>query len=455
MLALPLEFQKRMKNLLGQEYEAFEACYEKPGFRAVRVNPLKCSADLLRERLEFPLTPAPFSTDSYYIPEQTDGLGRHPFHHAGAFYVQEPSAASAVTVLAPAPGDRVLDLCAAPGGKSTQIAGALQGKGLLWSNEIVRNRAQVLLSNMERMGVRNAVVSSCRPDLLCGRLAGYFDKVLVDAPCSGEGMFRREPQAVAEWSLAHTEACAERQLAILNSAAQAVREGGVLVYSTCTFAPVENEGVVSAFLREHPGFVLEETGLSGGREGLPSCGDGSPSLLKTRRIYPMDGGEGHFVAKMRCLQENPCAPATCDFAAQKKPEHRMAEELYEELFVATPYGSIVQVEDKFLLLPHELPELSGLGVLRAGVLLGQKKKNRLEPEHALFMAAKPQECRQKVELYLEDTRLYAYLHGEEIEVPEEIRGFAAVMVEGMTVGFGKASGGVLKNRYPKGLRNLK
>ena len=194
--------------------------------------------------------------------------GRQPLHHAGAFYVQEPSAASAVTVLAPVPGDRVLDLCAAPGGKSTQIAGALQGQGLLWSNEVVRNRAQVLLSNMERMGVRNAVVSSCRPDLLCERLAGYFDKVLVDAPCSGEGMFRREPQAVKEWSLAHTEACAARQLAILNSAAQAVREGGVLVYSTCTFAPVENEGVVSAFLQKHPGFVLEETGLSGGRQGL-------------------------------------------------------------------------------------------------------------------------------------------------------------------------------------------
>lgn len=455
MIIFPLEFQKRMKNLLGQEYEVFQACYDKPGFRAVRVNPLKCSVDKLREHLLVPLSPAPFSADSYYIPEQTDGLGRHPFHHAGAFYVQEPSAASAVTVLAPAPGDRVLDLCAAPGGKSTQIAGALQGQGLLWSNEIVRNRAQVLLSNIERMGVRNAVVSNCRPDLLCGRLAGYFDKVLVDAPCSGEGMFRREPQAVAEWSAAHTEACAARQLAILTSAAQAVRVGGVLVYSTCTFAPVENEGVVAAFLRENPGFVLEETGLSGGREGVPSCGDGSLSLQMTRRIYPMDGGEGHFVARMRRLQENPCVPAPYAVAVRKKQEERMAQELYEGLFSGIPYGSITQMEDKFLLLPQELPELSGLGVLRAGVLLAQKKKNRLEPEHALFMAANSQECRQKVELPLEDSRLYAYLRGEEIEISEEIRGFVAVMVESMTLGFGKASGGVLKNRYPKGLRNLK
>lgn len=455
MTALPLEFQKRMKNLLGQEYEAFEACYDKPGFRAIRVNPLKCSADALRGFLPFSLTPAPFATGSYYIPQQAAGLGRQPLHHAGAFYVQEPSAASAVTVLAPVPGDRVLDLCAAPGGKSTQIAGALQGQGLLWSNEVVRNRAQVLLSNMERMGVRNAVVSSCRPDLLCERLAGYFDKVLVDAPCSGEGMFRREPQAVKEWSLAHTEACAARQLAILNSAAQAVREGGVLVYSTCTFAPVENEGVVSAFLQKHPGFVLEETGLSGGRQGIPSCGDGTPSLKKTRRIYPMDGGEGHFVAKMRRLQENSNAPASYEFTAQKKPEERLAEALYKELFSVMPYGSIVQVEDKFLLLPRELPDLAGLGVLRAGILLAQKKKNRLEPEHALFMASKAQESRQKVDLPLEDPRVYSYLHGEEIGISERLKGFTTVFVEGVALGFGKASGGVLKNRYPKGLRNLK
>ena len=221
--------------MLGGEYEAFRAEYEKPHRRGVRLNTLKCDAETLARTLPFPLAPTPFSPLSYYAPEAVR-MASLPLYHAGAFYSQEPSASSAVTLLDPQPGEKVLDLCAAPGGKSTQIAALTGDCGLLWSNEVVRSRASALASNLERMGVKNAVVSSVYPEVLAQKLEGYFDRVLVDAPCSGEGMFRRDPQAIAEWSPAHVEACAARQLAILGSAARCVREGGVLVYSTCTFS---------------------------------------------------------------------------------------------------------------------------------------------------------------------------------------------------------------------------
>ena len=224
-----------MKSMLGDEYDDYLEYYNSSdNFRGLRVNTLKCSADKLKSLLDFELEPTPFCEDGFYIPPFVSSVGNNPLHHAGAFYVQEPSATSAVTMLDVKKGDKVLDLCAAPGGKSTQIAAKLRGEGLLWSNEIVRNRAIILLSNIERMGVRNSVVSNCRPDILCERLSGYFDKVLVDAPCSGEGMFRKN-SAAQEWSIEHVRSCAERQLKILNSARYTLKGGGVLVYSTCTF----------------------------------------------------------------------------------------------------------------------------------------------------------------------------------------------------------------------------
>lgn len=439
MTTLPQAFCDRMKETLGREYEAFLACYEKPHLRGIRLNPQKCGEDLLRLALPFPVTAAPFSPLSYYVPKEAEHLGVLPLHHAGAFYVQEPSAASAVTVLAPQPGERVLDLCAAPGGKSTQIAALLAGKGLLWSNEVVRNRANVLLSNMERMGVRNAVVSCCRPEVLCSALAGFFDKVLVDAPCSGEGMFRRDERAIQEWSPEHVKTCAVRQLAILESASQALREGGILVYSTCTFSPEENEGVISAFLEEHCDFALVDCGVSFGRPG---------TIPQTRRILPLDGGEGHFVAKLQRISENGDAPAPYSYQKPSKEARDCCELIYRE----APKGAMEQIGDNLLLLPNGLPQMKGLGVLRAGVLLGTFQK-RIEPAHAAFMAAKPQELRVVLELSHSDPRIAAFLHGEELEAPDSYKGYTGVAVDGIVTGFGKCSGGRLKNRYPKGLRN--
>lgn len=442
MILLPEEFKSRMKEMLREEYDAFLAAYEKPHFRGIRLNPLKCGEAVLRAALPFAVEPAPFSPLSFYLPEDAAKIGFLPMHHAGAFYSQEPSAASAVTVLAPQPGDTVLDLCAAPGGKSTQIAALLGGKGLLWSNEVVRSRASVLLSNMERCGVANAVVSSCHPEVLCGALAGFFDKILVDAPCSGEGMFRRDGQAVQEWSPFHVRACAVRQLAILESAAQALRENGILVYSTCTFSPEENEGVIQEFLARHADFTLEDCGVSFGRPA---------ALPQARRIYPMDGGEGHFVARLRRNSENPAYPAP--YAAPKPAKMDLAQALCSLLYREPVSRQMQQIGNSLLLLPEHLPELKNLGVIRAGVLLGEIKSSRAEPAHAAFMAAKPEELNSVVSFPHDSPEISAFLRGEEIGVPASRKGYTGVAVDGVMTGFGKCSGGRLKNHYPKGLRS--
>lgn len=442
-MELPKEFTYRMKKMLGAEYSAFEECQMKPHFRGIRRNSLKCGTETLCRGLGITWEPVPFSPLCSYLPVEYEKIGSHPLHHAGAFYVQEPSASSAVTALDPQPGEKILDLCAAPGGKSTQIAALLAGKGLLWSNEIVRNRATILLSNIERMGIRNAVVSSCHPELLCGTLEGYFDRVLVDAPCSGEGMFRRDPQAIAEWSPEHVEACAARQIAILKSAAQAVRKGGVLVYSTCTFSMEENEGVLSAFLKDSD-FELEEIASCFGR---PAYGDFS----KARRIFPMDGGEGHFVARLRRRSGNSSGRVLFGGGIKKTEACRQGDELYRSIFKGECPGEIAQVGDRLLILPEDLPPLSGLGVLRAGVLLGEVKKGRIEPEHAVFTASLAEEFLRCMDYLHDSPEIAAFLRGEELDCEE--KGYVGVCVDGVSVGFGKASGGRLKNRYPKGLRN--
>ncbi len=274
------EFLERMRGLLGDEYEAFLRCYEGDNFRGLRVNTLKCKPDQLQNLLDYELNPTPFCPNGFYLPADVQSPGNSPLHHCGAFYIQEPSATSAVEMLGVEEGDVVLDLCAAPGGKSAQIGAKLNRTGLLWSNEIVRNRANILLSNIERMGISNAVVSNAHPEQLCERVAGTFDRVLVDAPCSGEGMFRKNGEAQTEWSVEHVRSCAERQLHILDSAKKALKPGGVMVYSTCTFSREENEGVITRFLDENPDFELEDSGVSFGR----------PALEYARRIFPMDGG---------------------------------------------------------------------------------------------------------------------------------------------------------------------
>ena len=443
MKNLPADFLNEMQSLLGDSaYQKYLSTINDKYYRGIRINTLKCSVQNAVSLLPFEVNAAPFCSEGFYIPFDIQGLGNLPLHRAGAFYAQEPSAMSAVTILDVQKGDRVLDLCAAPGGKSTQIAAELDGTGLLWSNEIVKSRANILLSNIERMGVSNAVVSSCRPDKLCSALNGFFDKILVDAPFSGEGMFRRDDIAVEEWSAEHSRSCAERQLAILDSAANALKDGGTLVYSTCTFSYAENEGVIERFLDTHRDFEQIDCGVTFGRKAR----DG-----RSVRILPEDGGEGHFAARLK--KSGDITESGSAFYAVKTPETAAAMKLYDELFIDRPFGERFEsVGDKILLLPEaEIPALHGLGILRAGILFGEVKKNRIEPCHALFMAAKPEQLRSYEEL--DDERLDKFFHGEEISINENLKGFTAVCTHGMTAGFGKAVSGTLKNRYPKGLRS--
>lgn len=435
-------FLNRMKSMLGDEFDEYLEYYNSSdNFRGLRVNTLKCSADKLRSLLDFELEPTPFCDDGFYIPPFVSSVGNNPLHHAGAFYVQEPSATSAVTMLDVKKGDKVLDLCAAPGGKSTQIAAKLDGEGLLWSNEIVRNRAIILLSNIERMGVKNSVISNCRPDILCERLSGYFDKVLVDAPCSGEGMFRKN-SAAQEWSIEHVRSCAERQLKILNSAKYALKGGGALVYSTCTFSQEENEGVITEFLKQNPDFEIEDSGVTFGR----------PTLEYARRIFPMDGGEGHFAVRLRKTSD-------CLSAPDKSPEiSKIPENIYEfydDIFNNRPFGEKLEIiGDKVIAAGFNIPDTRGLPILNKGVKLGEIRKNRIEPCHQAFMAAKPEQLNRVIDFDVNSDEIKKFIHGEQLNISGDIKGYTAVAVNGITAGFGKASNSVLKNKYPKGLRTL-
>ena len=442
------KFFERMSSLLSpEELEVFKKEYEKPSYVGIRVNTLKCSKEKLLD-----LTDAfseedvtPFCSDGFYLKSKDTFSGNHPLHHAGAVYFQEPSAMSAATLLSPEEGDRVLDLCAAPGGKSTQLASALKGTGLIWSNEIVKSRANILLGNFERCGISQGVVSNADPESLCTALEGYFDKVMVDAPCSGEGMIRRDPNALAEWSVEHTVSCATRQLKILESAKKALKPGGIMVYSTCTFSKEENEEVIEKFLKANPDFKLMDAEEDFGRPALSG---------KARRIYPMDGGEGHFAAKLKKKADSYGYTNTTSAlpTPDKKIPQLVRDFLSDTFYDTKPYEKLLIKDDKVYALPEVCPDLSGTHTIRAGVFAGYIKKSYFEPEHSLFMSADINNVKRVIDLRLDDIRVTKFLRGEEIDIDKDVKGYTAVAVEGIILGFGKASGGKLKNKYPKGLR---
>ena len=460
MISLPKAFCERMQRLLGDEYDRFIQSYEQPLRRGLRVNTQKIAADHFRSVFPHTLTPSPFAEDAFYL-DAPHKAGADPLHHAGAYYMQEPSASSAVTVLAPKPQEYILDLCAAPGGKSTQIAAALGNTGLLWCNEYVRTRAHILLQNLERMGVRNAVVTNSDTTPLCDELEGMFDAVLADVPCSGEGMFRKEDMALTQWSEALVAECAARGATILDNAAKAVRDGGRLVYSTCTFAPEENELQIAHFLQKHPEFELMPIEVSFGRAAFnaqtvarfDASIDRTLPLSYCRRIFPADGGEGHFIALLK-KKGDPAPRHTPAPPHPKKPDAALqqAQALLEDCFKQKPCGTLARYGDTVRLLPNGMPTVS-VPVLAAGVAIGIVAKNRLEPHHALFASAAPSDCRRCVSLSIDDPRTAKFVHGEEISVDID-NGFAVVAIEGAAVGFGKVSNHTLKNRYPKGLRTL-
>lgn len=419
------EFLARMKKTLP-DYAEYEACLALPPYRGVRVNTLKISAGEFQKIAPFSLGRIAWEQSGFSISEEKPG--RTPYHDAGLFYVQEPSAMCAAPLLNVQPGERVLDLCSAPGGKGTQLAQAMRGRGLLVLNEKMPDRAKVLLQNVERMGIENAVVTCADPESLAERFGGFFDKILVDAPCSGEGMLRKEPAAAENWSAANVEMCAARQKKILDSAAAMLAPGGSLVYSTCTFAEEEDERNAEWFISEHPEFVLREQ----------------------KKIYPhREKGEGHFAALFVREGEGEACRARRDGIPPADKRTVALYRAFERDFCKVPLeGRFASFGDSLCLLPEEMFDIRGLRVLRAGLQLGTAKNGRFEPAHAFAMRAERGNFTSVVSFGEED--ILRYLGGAELPAKGG-RGWCVVAYNGYPVGLGKC-GESIKNHLPKGLR---
>ena len=459
---LPQDFMIRMQEMLGDEYDDFLQSYENTNYQALRVNRLKGNVEDFLSICSFSdeLSPVTWTCDGLYYPETTRP-GKHPLHEAGAYYIQEPSAMMPAALLDAQPGERVLDLCAAPGGKSTQIASAMQQQGILISNEIHPARAKILSENMERMGVRNAIVTNESPQTLAPHFPIYFDRIMVDAPCSGEGMFRKNEEAISQWSLENVQLCADRQDEILDCADLMLRPGGTLVYSTCTFATLENEGSISRFLQRHSDY----------------------EVIEQRRLWPhLIKGEGHFVAVLKkskiantdvrvsgagigkseiYLKEGSLEVVSNLSKKKNKKAGQAGDDLaalqdFLSTTIALPLsGKIERFGEQIYLLPEAAPSLAGLRVLRAGLHLGTVVKNRFEPSHALALTLCPKDSIFKVMLTSASEETYRiacnYIGGQTFPLDGE-KGWYLICLDGYSLGWGKLAGGIMKNHYPKGLR---
>ena len=508
---LPEKFLERMQNMLGEEYPAFLESLSGKRYRALRLNPLKTRIQEGKEKLPFALSPVPWTKNGFYY-EEEEQPGKHPYHEAGLYYIQEPSAMAPVPCLMeepasaaaipeqqedvsaaaipeqqedvsaaampeqqeePVSSERILDLCAAPGGKSTQIAEYMRGCGMLITNEIHPQRAKILSENIERMGISNAIVLNETPESLSKKFIAFFDRILVDAPCSGEGMFRKNDNAGEKWSEENVALCAERQDGILDCAATMLKPGGRLVYSTCTFAPAEDEGSVSRFLEAHPDFYLE----------------------KEERLMPHKvKGEGHFLAVLHREggQLSSAATAGTEKSLALKDCKEFLDFAKEALTIPaeelTAGKILLRFGEQLYLAPAETPSLRGLKVLRPGLHLGTVKKNRFEPSHALALFLKKEQVVNGINLAGDGTAVRKYLEGQtltigagsDVEMADIMhrgrtaaeqadtitregrsagqadvsmpKGWCLVCVDGYSLGWGKAAGAVLKNHYPKGLR---
>lgn len=449
--ALPEAYIHQMTRLLGDEAEAFFRSYNSPRVHGLRINPAKLeenSPAFIRMREAFQLEPVPWCATGYYYAEEARP-GKHPYHAAGLYYIQEPSAMSSAELLDPQPGETVLDLAAAPGGKTTQLAAKLGSDGLLLANEIHPARAKILSENTERMGLANTVVLNEPPDRLAAKFPAAFDKIMLDAPCSGEGMFRKDPEAIQEWSPDQVKKCAARQIDILDQAIIMLKPGGLLAYSTCTFNREENEQVIEQALARYPDL----------------------SLVRTERIWPHRArGEGHFVAILQKAGEAEQKPSLLK-DKRKRKANRAADEAWKqfEAFAGQiltglpilPPGEALLFGEQLYWLPSGRqgwlrPELlDGLRVLRPGLHLATVRKNRLEPAHALALALPADAFRQKADFSPDAPELAAYLRGEVIPAPADSatwNNWLTVAVDGYPIGWGKQTMGTIKNHYPKGLR---
>lgn len=458
---LPIEFEKKMKAFLGNEWDDFLYSYDNNRFQALRFNTLKVQSheEIMRILKTLKISSdkkVSWANEAYYFDENVRP-GKHPYHEMGLYYIQEPSAMSAAALLAPKPGMRVLDLCAAPGGKSTQLATYLGDSGLLVSNEINTQRSRILSQNIERMGIKNAIVTNEDSFVLASHFPGFFNAIQVDAPCSGEGMFRKLPEAIEQWSPENVAICAARQKEILDNAAVMLKPGGVIVYSTCTFSKEENEDVIECFLERHPDFTLEEM----------------------ERFWPHKvDGEGHFVAKLvrrGCVdtdlkadrktkknknsknRKNETKPALTKENMKLLSEF-LDETISEDMAAWIKNSRLVMFGEQLYRLPDMEVDIKGLKVQRAGLHIGEFKKQRFEPSHSLALALKISEAKNVVKLTWDDPQTTGFFNGQSVMLSDEQtaeckKGWALVCVDGYTAGWGKVNGTQVKNHYPKGLRN--
>ncbi len=451
---LPYEFEIRMKEMLKEEYDSFlEAFSQNESYVGIRLNKRKRNVQKLFGDILKGCEQVAWCDDGYYCTKDMIS-GNHPYHLSGLCYFQEPSAMSSVEALSIEPDDFVLDLCAAPGGKATQAGAKLSKDGLLIANEIIPKRAQILAENIERMGISNAIVTNETPERLSQRFEGFFDKIIVDAPCSGEGMFRKEPRAVEEWSVNHTKTCAVRQRHILDCAYKMLSPGGSLIYSTCTFAPCENEENVEYILEKYSDMHLENTGLDMLDDGRTEWSEGKFDLRKTKRIFPhKNKGEGHFIAlfkkdgeKLKREKRIHSEDKKCDDAI------KLYREFEKNTLKTELTGDFKMFGDNLYIVPNGIC-LDKLKVVRAGLHIGVCKKNRFEPSHALVLSLEEDQFKNKISLSLDSIELSKYLRGETLTGDE--KGYVAICVDNNPIGWAKGSEGIIKNHYPKYLRLLK
>lgn len=461
---LPSDYLEKMKKLLKEEFEDYLTCFSEPPHYGLRVNRLKCMPEQFAAECGWKLTQIPWAGDGFYYDRDLKPT-RHPWYFAGLYYLQEPSAMAPASLLPVEPGDKVLDLCAAPGGKSTELAAKLQGEGLLFSNDISNSRAKALLKNLELAGAGNICVSSETPEKLARYFEGFFDKILVDAPCSGEGMFRRDGDMVKSYSQKGPEYYSRIQYEIVSEAVKMLRPGGMMLYSTCTFDEEENEGTIRRLLKEHDDLHLvpleKQDGFQPGI-GLSECVRLFPHKIK---------GEGHFIALLKkdgrsCGSEEDGgrsrkAPVPLAAPAKWTKEWEPVREFLALTHREWEPARLYHVNETIYYLPEPLsgagaPYLKKVRYLRTGLLLGELKKGRFEPSQALAMYLKKEEFTDTFDMSSEDGRVIRYLKGETVQLSEEettqSRGWCLVCADGHPLGFARRQNGILKNKYYPGWR---
>lgn len=460
MLNLPIEFEEKMKRLLGDEFDEYIKCYKEPRYYGLRVNTQKISVEEFVKLCPFEITPIPWIENGFYYDGETITPAKHPYYFAGLYYLQEPSAMTPANRLPIEPGERVLDVCAAPGGKATELGAKLQHQGVLVANDISSSRAKGLLKNLEVFGIGNVLVLSEEPGKLESYFDEYFDKILIDAPCSGEGMFRKDKKMIKAWEEHGPAFFGKLQRSIITQAARMLKPGGMMLYSTCTFDAEENEGTIEYLLEQYPEFrILEMKQYEGFAEGRPEfTKEQNPDMIKTVRIFPHKmKGEGHFLA---LLQKGNKEETSKEFPPAKGVR-KVPEELLE-FFKDVNWeldGSRLDIHgERVYYMPKDLPDLKGIRFLRTGLLLGELKKKRFEPSQAFAMNLSSDEYQKILNLSVEDERVQRYLKGETIDVDDLVsskdKGWYLVCVDGYSLGWGKLANGTLKNKYLPGWRNL-